>query len=100
MGREIEASGSISIRAISEVLGGRRSYDQLDVKEQAVVRAEWAERMNSYRETLDLPRRFTAEGRSWVELDDSGNIVERSPSSVPRGGATKGSRTGRRSRSA
>ena len=83
IGREIEASTSISIRAVAEVLAGRRPYDGLDAEEQAVVRAEWAERMRAYREGLDLPRQFEGEGRStWVELDDDGNVVERHRSTV------------------
>jgi hypothetical protein len=77
IGREIQASASISHREIADILAGRASYDGLDPKEQAVVRAEWAERMAVYREELDLPERFAAEGRTWVELDDDGRIIER-----------------------
>jgi ParD-like antitoxin of type II bacterial toxin-antitoxin system len=77
IGREIQASASISHREIVDVLAGRVSYDGLDLKEQAVVRAEWAERMAVYREQLDLTERFRAEGRTWVELDDDGRVVER-----------------------
>jgi hypothetical protein len=77
IGREIEASGSISHRHIAEVLANRRSYDGLDTEEQAVVRAVWAERMAAYRSELDLAQRFSVEGRTWVELDDDGHVVER-----------------------
>ena len=78
IGREIEASASISIPAVAEVLAGSRSYDRLDAEEQAVVRAAWAERMKLYREGLDLHPRFEAEGRrTVVELDDDGSVVER-----------------------
>jgi hypothetical protein len=77
IGREIQASASISHREIVDVLAGRVSYDELDPKEQAVVRAEWAERMAVYREELDLTGRFVADGRTWVELDDRGRVVER-----------------------
>jgi hypothetical protein len=77
IGREIQASASISHREIADVLAGRVSYDGLDPKEQAVVRAEWGERMAVYREALDLTERFVAEGRTWVELDDDGCVVER-----------------------
>jgi len=80
IGREIQASASISHREIAEVLAGRASYDGLGPKEQAVVRAEWLERMAAYREELDLLERFQADGRSWVELDDDGRVVERNPS--------------------
>jgi ParD-like antitoxin of type II bacterial toxin-antitoxin system len=77
IGREIQASASISHREIADALAGRASYDGLDPKEQAIVRAEWAERMAVYREELDLTKRFRAEGRTWVELDDEGRVVER-----------------------
>jgi hypothetical protein len=77
IGRELEASASVSARAIAEVLAGSRSYDALDPKEQAMVRAEWAARMDARREALDFTKSFVAAGRVWVELDDEGNVVER-----------------------
>ncbi len=77
IGRELEASTSISTHDIVEVLAGARSYDALTAKEQAVVRAEWAARAETRRDALDLAARFAAEGRSWVELDDEGNVVTR-----------------------
>jgi ParD-like antitoxin of type II ParDE toxin-antitoxin system len=77
IGREIEASASISHKEIAEVLAGSRSYDTLDAKEQAVVRAEWTARMDGLRETLNFAAQFGVEGRSWVELDDEGSVVER-----------------------
>lgn len=84
IGREIQASAQVSHREIAEVLAGARPYDRLDAKEQAVVRAEWAERMAVYREAVDLPARFTAAGRTWVELDDDGAVVERAaPATKP-----------------
>lgn len=76
IGREIQASASVSHREIADVLAGRRSYDALDAKEQAVIRAEWAERMAAYREQLDLTNRFQDEGRAWVELDDDGHVID------------------------
>ncbi len=77
IGREIEASGSISQREIAEVLNGGRSYDALSPKEQAVVRAEWSIQLDERRAALDMAEELTAEGRSWVELDASGAVVER-----------------------
>lgn len=76
IGREIEASSSISHREIAAVLAGSRSYDSLDPKEQAVVRAEWAALMDDARDELDLSADFTRTGRTWVELDDRGRVVE------------------------
>ena len=91
IGREIEASGSISHKEIAEVLTGSRSYDSLSPKEQAVVRAEWSARMDAMRASLDLAHEFAAAGRTWVELDDDGNVVERGASTATKvaGKATK-----------
>ena len=77
IGREIEASASISPREIAAVLAGAASYDSLDPKAQAVVRAAWSARMDELRGTLDLAASFEAAGRTWVELDDAGKVVER-----------------------
>jgi len=79
IGRELEASGSISPKEIAEVLAGTRSYDALDAKSQALVRAEWSTLMDERRSALDLAVSFRESGRTWVELDDQGNVVERSP---------------------
>jgi len=98
IGREIQASASISHREIADVLAGRASYDALGAKEQAVVRAEWAERMAAYREKLDLSERFVAQGRTWVELDDDGQVVERTPAnrkSASEPGRASAKRSGR-----
>lgn len=77
IGREIEASDSISSREIAEVLAGAQSYDSLDARAQAVVRAAWSARMEELRGALDLAGSFQASGRTWVELDDAGTVVER-----------------------
>ena len=75
IGREVEVSGTISQRDVGLVLDGRRSYDTLDAEEQALVRAEWAERISERRAGLDLATNFAAEGRSWVELDRDGEVI-------------------------
>jgi len=77
IGREIEAADSISARAIAEVLAGARDYDGLTAHEQAVVRAEWAERIEARREALDLADAYEARRRTYVELDDAGQVVQR-----------------------
>jgi hypothetical protein len=84
VGRELEASKTVSHQDIAQVLGGRTSYDALNVREQAIVRAEWGERMTALRATLDLAAEFTAAGQGWVEADDQGNVVERSPDAAAR----------------
>ena len=79
IGKELEASPSVSLRAIEQVLDRRASYDDLNNNEQAVVRAEWAERTERRRRGLDFAAEFAAEGRSCVELDDDGSIVRYQP---------------------
>lgn len=83
IGREIEASASIAHKDIAAVLAGGRSYDTLSTKEQAVVRAEWSARMDTRREALNFAEQFGAAGRSWVELDDDGALVETAGRSGP-----------------
>ena len=78
IGRELESSASISQRDIAEVLAGRASYDELSAREQAVVRAEWSERMTALRESLDLAAEFSAAGESWTEAGADGAPVKRS----------------------
>jgi len=77
IGREIEAAGDVSQRDIAEVLAKRRSYDDLTAEEQAVVRAEWTERIAERRTGLNLADEFAAEGRSYVELVADGTVVRR-----------------------
>lgn len=84
IGREIELSSSISYKEIAAVLAGSRSYDSLDPREQAVVRAEWSARMDEARAELDFARDFARAGRTWVELDDRGRVVERGRPAEPR----------------
>jgi hypothetical protein len=81
IGRELEASKSVSQREIAKVLSGRTSYDVLNVREQAIVRAEWNERMTALREGMDLAAEFSVAGQGWVEADADGKVVERSPQS-------------------
>ena len=81
VGREIEASESVSQRDIANVLSARLNYDELNSYEQAIVRAEWAQRMEARREGLDLAQEFAEVGRSYVELDAKGRVVQRDPHS-------------------
>lgn len=79
IGRELEAGASVSMRAVADVLAGAGDYDGLSAEEQAVVRTEWSERVAARLATLDLAAAFAAEGRSYVELDDSGTVARRTP---------------------
>ncbi|WP_186629377.1 TA system antitoxin ParD family protein [Rhodococcus sp. BP22] len=85
VGREIETSHQVSTREISAVLAGRKSYDTLSVREQAVTRAAWSERMESVTESLNFESEFSAEGRPFVEADEDGNVLaEQSERGLPR----------------
>lgn len=85
LGRELERSGSVSVREIAEVVAGARSYDDLDPKAQAVVRAEWDARIEARRAALNLAERFAAEGRSWVEAGSDGATIRHPAGRAPTG---------------
>ena len=77
IGRELERSPEISIRHIEGVLNGKKSYDALPVKEQALVRASWAARMDELSSSLRLDTEFKKTGYQYAELDAQGNVVTR-----------------------
>jgi len=77
IGRELEASQAVSARDIAAVLAGRASYDDLGAREQAVVRAEWDERITELRTGLNFEAEFTAAGDTWSEADAQDRTVER-----------------------
>lgn len=79
IGRALETANGVSQRRVNEVLAGSRDYDDLSDEEQAFIRAEWAERIESTRNSLNLAAEFAAAGRSYVELDADGNVVRRDP---------------------
>lgn len=72
LGREIDAAADVSHQDIAEVLARRRSYDDLNSKEQAIVRVDWEERIAARRQSIDLAERFRRDGRAYVELGDDG----------------------------
>ena len=79
IGRELEASPGVSVDDVARVLRGAGDYDALNTEEQAVVRAFWAERIAALADALRLDRKLAAEGRPYVELDESGAVVRRDP---------------------
>jgi hypothetical protein len=79
IGREVEARPSVTPADIAAVLDGRGDYDNLDVNEQAVVRAEWNERVAARLRELDYATEFAAAERSYSEVDGRGNAVRRTP---------------------
>jgi hypothetical protein len=64
------------------VLEGRGGYDKLNVQEQAIVRANWAEGIEAARKGLRLDRILAAQGREIVELDAKGEVSVRKPRAV------------------
>jgi hypothetical protein len=79
IGREFEASSRVTQRDVEAVLAGDGSYDALQEREQAIVRASWDEQIAERISSLDLAGRFRAAGVAWVEADDEGNLVRRGP---------------------
>lgn len=79
IGRELESGPSVSQREITQVLAGHRSYDDLDSEQQAVVRADWSERIEDRIGELDLAEEFSSQGRAYSELDEQGRVVRRTP---------------------
>ena len=75
IGRELEASSEVSIDQVARALRGAKDYDTLSTEEQAIVRACWAEKMATLASALRLDRKFAAEGRPYVELDENGAVV-------------------------
>lgn len=88
IGRELEASPTVSMQDVAAVLGNKNRYDTLGEDEQAIVRASWAERLAALSGSLRLDQDFAAEGRPFVELDDEGRVVRRDPEKAQSGGAS------------
>lgn len=77
LGRELEMSPGVNHRLVSKVLAGEESYDSLGEEEQALVRADWAQRMESRVDQLDYVTRFDADGDSYSEIDENGDVAIR-----------------------
>lgn len=66
IGRELERSQGVAMSSIQAVLDGQGDYDALNSPAQAVVRVNWAERIDEARKTLRLDRVLAAKGREVV----------------------------------
>lgn len=75
IGRELEMSPRVNHRQVARVLAGADSYDSLGEHEQALVREGWADRIRTLRDGLDYEATFVAEGESYSEADEDGNLV-------------------------
>jgi len=84
LGREMEASPSITQDAIARVLAGQALYDELPDPAQAVVRVEWDDRVAATLAELDFTERLHAAGKPWAEADEGGNLVMREAAPPPR----------------
>lgn len=78
IGRELEQSPAVNHRAIVRVLAGDADYDTLSEREQALVRADWAEQEMATREGLNYAEQFASAGDSWSEADADGTTSVRS----------------------
>ncbi|MEN2739250.1 hypothetical protein ABCS02_15775 [Microbacterium sp. X-17] len=79
IGRELEASPRVTNQAVQLVLSGQGSYDALSEESQAVVRADWEERIAANLAALDLAAELRAEGDPWTEATADGTSVVRTP---------------------
>ncbi len=89
IGREIESAPGLRVADITKVLTGEQPYSSLPGREQAVVRAAWADNIAALRAGLNFEDEFTAAGTDWVEALPDGSVVHRSatgqkPSSLRR----------------
>lgn len=79
IGRAFESSPGVSLERVHRVLNGTLSYDEIDSREQAIVRSEWDRGVEEEIGRLRLDEEFAAEAREYVELDENGEVVVRSP---------------------
>lgn len=62
---------------VHSVLRGAGNYDALSIQGQALVRVQWAKRIEKARSSLRLDHILTRQGREVVELDADGAVVVR-----------------------
>src|SRR3712207_3627495 len=77
IGREMEASPSVTQDTIARVLAGQALYDDLPDPAQATVRVEWDDRVAATLAGLDFTDELHAAGKPWAEADEDGNLVIR-----------------------
>lgn len=64
IGRELEMSPQVNHREVAKVLAGEASYDSLAEHEQAIVRADWDDRIRVQRVGLNYETEVDAAGES------------------------------------
>ncbi|MEM8961028.1 MAG: hypothetical protein AAGD38_06080 [Acidobacteriota bacterium] len=65
--------------SVSQVSMGDADYDNLTAEEQAVIRDRWITQVETAIEQLRLDKKFAAEGRSFAELGEDGEVVVHHP---------------------
>lgn len=75
VGMELEAATDVDFAAVARALADGRGYDALTGDEQAIVRAEWNDRIRAATAELRLDTVFASEDRSWVEWGPDGELV-------------------------
>jgi hypothetical protein len=77
IGRELEASPTVTHDSIARVLAGQAPYDALGDRDQAVVRVSWDQQITERIGGLDFEGQLRTAGRPWPEADADGNVVMR-----------------------
>lgn len=77
LGKELEASGSLRLKDIEDVLAGKARYDDLAALDQAAARAVLDRQAEEMRKSLNFADEFREAGHSWVEADSDGGAVVR-----------------------
>src|SRR3546814_6456972 len=67
IGRELESSANLSHRDIQAVLAGDGSYDRLQEREQAIVRATWDEQIAQRIGSVNLAEKRSEEHTSELQ---------------------------------
>ncbi|RFA07022.1 hypothetical protein B7R21_17005 [Subtercola boreus] len=75
IGREFESSPSVTHSAITDVLAGVSSYDDLRDSEQAVVRVAWNDNVTARIAELDFTDDLLEAGLPWAEADADGTVI-------------------------
>jgi hypothetical protein len=76
IGRAMETAPGVDQRAVESVLTGEMPYDNAEQKEQAMIRAEWDQRIAARLSTLDLSDLLDESPGGWVEADQRGNLID------------------------
>ena len=74
IGRAVEDGFPSLQRLIDQFDAGAIAYDDLSGIEQLVIRVHWEERMAKRLASLNFDEMFQKLGRTYVDLDENGNV--------------------------